>query len=70
MTKPMLKSSSTSAAIRNPTGAPAPLPSPIASGMLPPITVSGAAAAIDHEDDADRAEVAGEARPQSWWVWS
>ncbi len=42
----MLKTSSTSAAIRKPTGAPAPLPKPMASGMLPPITVSGAAAAM------------------------
>ena len=31
--------------MRKPTGAPAPLPSPMASGMLPPMTVSGAAAA-------------------------
>ena len=45
VTNPTLKTSSTSAAMANPTGAPAPLPSPMASGMLPPMTVRGAAAA-------------------------
>jgi hypothetical protein len=45
-TKPTAKTSSTSVATMKPTGAPTPLPAPTMIGTLPPMTVSGAAAAI------------------------